>query len=101
MAAKCSLVAGDQRRVGLGGEVVGKVKRAGSQGVHVISSDLRFATLDRNLVAHEGCGNLLYMKMRHPPSVRCALHTSVVRFRRPWSSFARRRGRSIRRARRG
>ena len=35
------LVAGDQRRVGLGGEVVGKVKRAGSQGVHVISSDLR------------------------------------------------------------
>ena len=35
------LVAGDQRRVGLGGEAVGKVKRAGSQGVHVISSDLR------------------------------------------------------------
>jgi len=34
------LVAGDQRRVGLGGEVVGKVKRAVSQGVHVISSDL-------------------------------------------------------------
>jgi hypothetical protein len=26
------LVAGDQRRVGLGGEVVGKVERAGSQG---------------------------------------------------------------------
>ena len=35
------LVAGDQRRVGLGGEAVGKVKRAGSQRVHVISSDLR------------------------------------------------------------
>ena len=35
------LVAGDQRRVGLGGEAVGKVKRAGGQGVHVISSDLR------------------------------------------------------------
>jgi len=34
------LVAGDQRRVGLGGEVVGRVKRAGSQGVHVIGSDL-------------------------------------------------------------
>jgi hypothetical protein len=34
------LVAGDQRRVSLGGETVGKVKRAGSQGVHVISSDL-------------------------------------------------------------
>ena len=32
------LVVGDQRRVGLGGEVVGKVKRAGSQGIHVISS---------------------------------------------------------------
>ena len=30
------LVAGDQRRVGLGGEVVGKVERAGGQGVHVI-----------------------------------------------------------------
>ena len=42
------LVAGDQRRVGLGGEVVGKVKRAGSQGVHVISSDLRsLAALER------------------------------------------------------
>jgi hypothetical protein len=27
------LVAGDQRRVSLGGEVVGKVKRAGGQGV--------------------------------------------------------------------
>jgi len=35
------LVASDQRRVGLGGEVVGKVKRAGSQRVHVISSNLR------------------------------------------------------------
>jgi hypothetical protein len=35
------LVAGDQRRVGLEEEVVGKVKHAGSQGVHGISSDLR------------------------------------------------------------
>jgi len=35
------LVAGDQRRVGLGGEVVGKVKRAGSQRAHGISSVLR------------------------------------------------------------
>ena len=35
------LVAGDQRRVGLGREVVGKVKRAGSQRVHVNSSNLR------------------------------------------------------------
>ncbi len=33
------LVAGDQCRVGLVGEVVGEVKRAGGQGVHVISSD--------------------------------------------------------------
>ena len=32
------LVAGDQRRVGLGGEAVGKVKRAGRHRVHVISS---------------------------------------------------------------
>ncbi len=35
------LVAGDQRRVGLGSEALGKVKRADSQRVHVISSDLR------------------------------------------------------------
>ena len=42
------LVAGDQHRVGLGGEAVGKVKRAGSQRVHVISSDLRLlATIGR------------------------------------------------------
>jgi hypothetical protein len=34
------LVAGDQRRVGLGGEVAGEIKRAGCKGVHVISSDL-------------------------------------------------------------
>jgi hypothetical protein len=43
------LVAGDQRRVGLGGEAVGKVKRAGGQRVHVISSDLRsLATIGRS-----------------------------------------------------
>jgi len=53
------LVAGDQRRVGLADEVVGKVKRPGSQGVHVISSDLRFATLDPNLGAHERGWTLL------------------------------------------
>jgi hypothetical protein len=35
------LIAGDQRRAGLGAEAAGKVKRAGSQGVHLISSDLR------------------------------------------------------------
>ena len=41
------LVAGDQRRVGLGGEVVRKVKRAaGSRGAHVIRSDLRLVTMD-------------------------------------------------------
>jgi hypothetical protein len=34
------LVIGDQRRIGLGGKVVGKVKRAGNRGVHVISSDV-------------------------------------------------------------
>ncbi len=43
------LVAGDQRRVGLAGEAVGKVKRAGSQRIHVISSDLRSpATVGRS-----------------------------------------------------
>ena len=35
------LVTGDQSRVGLGVEAAGKVKRAGSQRVHVVSSDLR------------------------------------------------------------
>ncbi|ESU46960.1 hypothetical protein P376_5063 [Streptomyces sp. HCCB10043] len=35
------LVLGDQRRVGLGGEPVGEVERAGGQGCHVVSSDLR------------------------------------------------------------
>ncbi len=34
-------VVGDQRRVGLGGEAVGKVERMGGQGVHVGGSDLR------------------------------------------------------------
>ena len=38
------LVVGDQRRVGLGSEAVGKVERAGSQEIHVISSDLRSRT---------------------------------------------------------
>ena len=33
------LVVGDQRRVGLGSETVRKIKRAGSQEIHVISSD--------------------------------------------------------------
>ena len=32
------LVAGDKSGVGLGAEVVGKVKGAGGQGIHVISS---------------------------------------------------------------
>ncbi len=35
------LVAGDQRRVSLGGETIGQVESTGSQGVHVISSDAR------------------------------------------------------------
>jgi hypothetical protein len=53
------LVGGDQRRVGLGGEVVGKVERAGGQGFHGISSDLMSATIDRNFGAHEDDRNLL------------------------------------------
>src|SRR6202035_1072465 len=53
------LVAGDQRRVGLGGEVVGKVERAGSQGVHLISSDLRFVTSDPNFGANKRGWTLL------------------------------------------
>jgi hypothetical protein len=35
------LVTGYQRRVGLGRQIAGKVKRAGSQRTHFISSDLR------------------------------------------------------------
>jgi hypothetical protein len=53
------LVPGDERRVGLGGEVLGKVKCAGSQGVHVSSSDLRHVTLDRKSAVHEDGRTLL------------------------------------------
>jgi hypothetical protein len=53
------LVAGDQARVGLGGEMVGKVESAGERGVHGISSDLMVATLDRNFGAHERGWKLL------------------------------------------
>jgi hypothetical protein len=46
------LVVSDQRRVGLGVEAFGKVKRAGSPGIPVISSDLRsLAAVARNLAA--------------------------------------------------
>ena len=47
------LVGGDQRRVGLGGEVVGKVERAGGQGVHVISSDLAVVRPRSAIVRHD------------------------------------------------
>ena len=43
------LVVGDQRRVGLGGEVVGKVERAGRQAIHV-SSSTQFRLLARDAV---------------------------------------------------
>ena len=49
------LVAGDQRRVGLAGEVVGKVKGAGSQGVHLISPELRYVTSSRSFALCSGC----------------------------------------------
>jgi hypothetical protein len=55
------LVAGDQRRIGFGGEVVGKVERAGRQAAHGISSDLRSATLERISFAHELGEKLLQM----------------------------------------
>jgi hypothetical protein len=58
------LVGGDEGWVGFGGEVVGKVKCAGSQGVHPICSDLRSATIDRNFGAHEGARFLLQRKWR-------------------------------------
>ena len=53
------LVVGDQRRVGLGREMVGKVEHAGGQGLHGIISDLRFATLEPNSGAHEPARTLL------------------------------------------
>jgi hypothetical protein len=52
-------VAGDQVRVGFGDEAVGKVKRAGSKGVHDISSDPKFVTLDPKFGAHESGWTLL------------------------------------------
>ncbi len=56
------LVAGDQRRVGLAGEAVGKVKGAGCQRVHAISSDL------------SGLGRRLYGTTRVLPQVPwCAI----------------------------
>ena len=77
------LVAGDQRRVGLGGEVAGKVERAGRQGIHVISSDLRSTQplrapgrLDRrtNLVGAERRAE----QRIHPPDVQALQHPVSV-----------------------
>ena len=61
------LVAADQRRVGLGGEAVGKVKRAGGQGVHVISSDLKAACSFRS--GQRFCGTTRVL----PQAPRCAI----------------------------
>ena len=70
------LVAADQRRVGLGGEVVGKVKRTGSQRVHVISSDLR---------------SLWERREGHPRATHTSTTTHALRdshFRRFWPRSA-------------
>ncbi len=64
------LVASDQRRVGLGGEAAGKVKRAGSQRAHGISSDLR--SLPDHCPwqgARTGVTNLVSMTSNAPPDV--------------------------------
>ncbi len=53
------LVPGDQRRAGLGDQAVGKVKRAGSEGLQVISSNLRsLATVAPRRRAWAGVMNL-------------------------------------------
>ena len=62
MAAKCCSSAAIEGRVGLGGEVVGEVERAGGQGGHGISSDLRGVTLERKFGAHERSLFLLHMR---------------------------------------
>ena len=65
------LVAGDQRRVGLGGKAAGKVKRAGTQRVHVISSNLRSRAATR--VCRFSCAG------RQPHT-----HLATPNFRRFW-----------------
>ena len=62
------LVAGDQRRIGLVGEGVGKVEGAGDEGRHGISSDQRAATLERNFCPHEKARNLLQRRRGVPHS---------------------------------
>ena len=57
---RTALVAGDQRRVGLGGEPVRKDKRAGSQGIHRISSESPGSGWPRRAAAS-----------RPPPPRRC------------------------------
>ena len=67
------LIASDQRRVGLGGQAVGKVKRAGNQGIHVISSDLRSrasgARSNSGRHCLQGLGRRLYGTTRVLPQV--------------------------------
>jgi hypothetical protein len=62
------LVAGDQRRVGLGGEVVRKVKGTASQGLPLISSGQNVVTLDPNFRPHEAGGYLIQMELRESTS---------------------------------
>ena len=70
------LVRGDQRRVSLCAEAVGKVKHAGSQGVHGISSDL-IGDLDRISAlpkADSGLGQRFCGTTRVlPQAPRCAI----------------------------
>lgn len=64
------LVTGDQCRVGLGGKVVGKVKHAGGQRVHVIGSDLRsLATMCVRQGVWTGVTNRVAMTSNAPPGV--------------------------------
>src|SRR5215468_4556877 len=82
------LVAGDQRRVGLGGEPVRKVKRAGGHGIHGISSDLRPLAADARGRRHADTGGLSRLTASSSsvaatvaPSVRIVPATAVARAR--------------------
>jgi len=61
------LVPGDQRRVGLGTEAAGKIKRAGSPGIHGISSDLRSRATSAQQGAWTGGTNPVAMTGSAPP----------------------------------
>ena len=83
------LVGGDQRRVGLGGEPLGKVKRAGSRGTHLISSEAPTMVTSASIICL--CPRRLSSRTASPARRPRATHTPTAttasrdpRFRRFW-----------------